>query len=59
MLKSISGVLGAATMLLLVATAGSVMFPEKTPSWAIFFGAAIICGVLSVIMFRQSKKQND
>lgn len=56
MLKSISGVLGAATLLLLLATAGSVMFPEKTPSWVIMFGAAMVCGVLSVVTFRQSKK---
>jgi CDP-diglyceride synthetase len=56
MLKSISGVLGAATLLLLLATAGSVMFPEKTPSWVIMLGAAIVCGVLSVVTFRQSKK---
>ncbi|TWU17468.1 hypothetical protein [Bythopirellula polymerisocia] len=56
MLKSISGILGAATLLLLLATVGSVMFPEKTPSWAILFGAATVCGVLSVMTFRQSKK---
>lgn len=55
MIKSISGILGAATLLLLLATAGSAMFPENTPSWAVLPGAAIVCGVLSVFTFRQSQ----
>jgi hypothetical protein len=58
MLKSIGGVLGAATLLLLLATAGSAVFPEQTPHWTVLLGAAVVCAVLSVILFRLSKKQN-
>jgi hypothetical protein len=57
-MKSISGILGASSLLLLLATAGSVMFPGKAPDWMILLGLAVVCAVLSVITFRQSKKPN-
>jgi hypothetical protein len=57
-MKQISGILGASSFLLLLATAGAAMFPENAPNWMIPLGLAVICAVLSVIAFRQSKKSN-
>ena len=58
-MKSIGGILGAVTFLLLLATVGSVMFPvDDRPNWTTLVGAAVVCGVLSVITFSQSKKSD-
>lgn len=58
-MKSIGGILGAVSVLLLLATVGAAMFPENTPNWTILLGAAVVCAVLSVITFSQSKKSKE
>jgi drug/metabolite transporter (DMT)-like permease len=55
-MKSIGGILGGASLLLLLAAVGGVVFPGEVPSWTIMLGLAAVCAVLSVIAFRQSKK---
>ena len=61
-MRAVSGILGALCLLLLLAAAGSAMawfdpaFPGDASKWPVFVGLAAICAVLSVFIFRQSKK---
>ncbi len=54
-MKTLGGVLGAAFFLLLLAAVGSAQFPGNGPHWAILLGLAVVCAVLSVVTYRQSK----
>jgi len=58
-MKSIGGILGAVSVLLLLATVGAAIFPENTPNWKLLLGGAVVCAVLSVITFSQSKKSKE
>ena len=62
-MKAISGILGALFFLLLLAAIGSAgiamgWFDNAGGvwPWPVFLGLALICAVLSVVAFRQSKK---
>lgn len=67
-MRAISGILGALFLLLLVAAMGSAGIAmgwfgkaemRNAPSWPILVGLAMVCAVLSVVAFRQSKKSAD
>lgn len=64
-MKAISAILGALVFLLLLAAIGSAgiamgWFDNAGDAsiwpWPVFVGLALICAVLSVVAFRQSKK---
>lgn len=49
-MKSKGGVFGAASLLLLLATLGAVIFPGNLPHWAIFLTLAATFAIVSVFM---------
>ena len=58
-MRSIGGILGAVTFLLLLATMGAAMFPGDMPNWMILLGAAVVTAILSVVIFTMSKSSSD
>ena len=58
-MRSLSGVLGAISLLLLLSTGGGWFFPDEVADWRMLLGAAAVCAVASVVTFRLSKKSAD
>lgn len=58
-MRSLSGILGAVTFLLLLSTVGGVFFPDEVPDWKTLLGAAAVCAVTSVVLYRLSAKSTD
>ena len=51
--KTVSAVFGALFFLLLLSAVGAAFYYTELPHWGYFVGAAALCAVLSVILFRK------
>lgn len=48
-----SGLIGGTFFLLVLSAVGAAILPAQLPHWGYFMGAAALCAVLSVLLFRK------
>ena len=56
-MKTLSGILGAITFVLLLALPGTLYFGDEMPHWSSLALMMVICAILSVTTARMARKK--